>query len=135
LEEDLMNPFLKLIGDAVNPCPEPYKWSFVDFSRTPRQIRTGDHLILYAAGGRKRVFALAEVTSEVYAADHDARWPHRMDISYIVNLPPAVGVHIDAVSTHERNLLRSLMRQSYIKLTREEYARAATKLREAANVQ
>jgi hypothetical protein len=130
-----MSAFLKLIGDAVNPCPEPYSWSFVDFSRTPRQIQKGDHLVLYAAGGRKRVFALAEVTSDVYAADYDKRWPHRVDISYLVNLPPALGVHIDEVSTPQRNLLRSLMRQSYIRLNEEEYEQAATKLRKAANVQ
>ena len=129
-----MGTFLKLIGDAVNPCPDPYKWSFVDFSRTPRQIQKGDHLILYAAGGQKRVFAVAEVTSDVYAADYDKRWPHRVDISYSVNLPPSLGVHIDEVS-RERNLIRSLMRQSYIRLTPEEYERAAVKLKKAANVQ
>jgi hypothetical protein len=130
-----MSAFLKLIGDGVNPCPEPYSWSFVDFSRHPRQIQTGDHLVLYAAGGRKRVFALAEVTSGVYAADYDGRWPYRMDISYLVNLPPSVGVHIDEVSTPERDLIRSLMRQSYIRLSPEEYERASTRLRKAANAQ
>jgi hypothetical protein len=131
-----MSAFLKLIGDARNPCPEPYSWSFVDFSRRPRQIERGDHLVLYAAGGRQTVFAIAEVTSDVYAADYDPRrWPHRMDISYSVNLPPALGVHINEVSTEKRNLLRSLMRQSYIRLTAEEYEQAATKLRRAANVQ
>lgn len=130
-----MSPFLKLIGSAKNPCPEPYSHSFVDFSRRPLQIRKGDHLVLYAAGVRKRVFALAEVTSEVYEADLDGRWPHRMDISYVVNLPPSLGVHIDEISTEERDLVRSLKRQSYLRLTEEEYKRAALKLRRAANVQ
>lgn len=130
-----MSPFLKLIGSAENPCPEPYSQSFVDFSRRPRQIRRGDHLVLYAAGGRKRVFALAEVTSEVYEGGTDRRWPHRMDISYLVNLPPSVGVPIDEISTDERDLVRSLMRQSYLRLSGEEYRRAALKLRRAANVQ
>lgn len=83
-----MSAFLKLIGSTESPCLEPYSQSFVDFSRRPHQIKKGDHLVLYAAGGRKRVFALAEVTSDVYAADFEGRWPHRMDISYLVNLTP-----------------------------------------------
>jgi hypothetical protein len=55
-----------------------------------------------------------------------------VDIRYLVNVPASAGVHIDEVSTSERDLLRSLMRASYIELSPEEYERAAAKLRAAA---
>ena len=126
-----MNAFLKVIGSAENPCPEPYDKEFVDFSRNPRQVQLGDHLVLYAAGGRKRVFAIAEVTSEVYDAgsEYGRRWPYRVDIRYLKKPVLArEGVHINEVSTPKRDLLLSLRRQSYIKLTPEEYRRASAKL-------
>jgi hypothetical protein len=71
-----MGAFLKLIGSAENPCPEPYEKNYVDFSRNPRQVKPGDHPVLYAAGGRKRVSALAEVLRGAYDAgsDYDGRW-------------------------------------------------------------
>jgi hypothetical protein len=47
-----MGVFLKTIGSGRNPCPEPYTRPYADFSHYPRQVRPGDHLILYAAGGR-----------------------------------------------------------------------------------
>jgi len=130
-----MSAFLKLIGSAENPCPEPYDKKFVDFSRNPRQVQPGDHLVLYAAGGRKRVFAIAEVTSGVYDAgsEYGRRWPYRVDIRYMVGpLLASEGVHINEVSTPERDLLRSVGRQSYIKLKPEEYERAAAKLQQKA---
>jgi len=70
-KENLMGVFLKMIGSGKSPCPEPYAEPFADFSpsRPPNKIHIGDHLILYAAGGRKRVFAIARVTSEGYASD------------------------------------------------------------------
>jgi hypothetical protein len=129
-----MSAFLKLISSAENPCPEPYRKNYVDFSRNPRQVKPGDHLVLYAAGGRKRVFALAEVVSGVYDAgsDYDGRWPYRVDVRYRVNVAASEGVHINEVSTPERDLLRSVGRQSYIRLNPEEYERAAGRLREVA---
>jgi hypothetical protein len=98
---------------------------YADFSptRRPRQIHIGDHLVLYAAGGRKRVFAIAKVTSEVKASD-DNEWPHRVDIEYLVRVSPPDGVHIDEVSPPQRDLLRTLRRQSYLRLSPEEYERA-----------
>ena len=62
------------------------------------------------------------------------RWPYRMDISYLMNLSPSAGVHIDEVITPERDLLSSLRRQSYLRLSPEEYERALSKLQEAATV-
>jgi hypothetical protein len=95
-------------------------------------------MILYAVGGRKRVFAIAEVTSEVYNAggnpDENGRWPYRVDIKYLVNMPASEGVHINEVSTPERDLLRSVGQQSYISLSSEEYEQATAKLK-ALNTQ
>ncbi|MCA1629940.1 MAG: EVE domain-containing protein [Acidobacteria bacterium] len=126
-----MGAFLKVIGSGNKPCPEPYERLWADFSRRPQSIRTGDHLVLYAAGGRKRVFALAEITSDVYPANYEDQFPYRVDINYLVNVSPADGVHMDEVSTAKRDLLKSVRQQTYISLTPEEYERAATKLYEA----
>jgi hypothetical protein len=127
-----MGVFLKVIGSGLNPCPEPYEKTFADFSprRRPRQIHEGDHLILYAAGGRKSVFAVARVTSELKVSDYP-EWPHRLDIEYLVNVSPPSGVPISQVSFH-RDLGKLIRRQSYIRLTMEEYNRAASLLEEAA---
>ena len=128
-----MGVFLKVIGSGLNPCPEPYEKPFADFSptRRPRQIHEGDHLILYAAGGRKSVFAVARVTSELKESDY-AEWPHRLDIEYLVNVSPRDGVHIDEVSI-DRDLGKLVRRQSYIRLTQEEYERAAALLEKASD--
>jgi hypothetical protein len=82
-------------------------------------------------GGSKRVFADAEVTSEVYDSDYE-RWPYRVNVKYTVNLPVSSGVDIDKVSSPERNLLGSIRQGSYFRLRPEEYARAAGLLRAAA---
>jgi hypothetical protein len=126
-----MGVFLKVIGSGLSPCPEPYEEPYADFSpnRRPRQIQKGDHLILYAAGGRKRVFAVARVTSDLKVSDYP-EWPHRLDIEYLVNVSPRDGVPVDKVST-ERDLSKSVQRQSYLRLTQEEYDRAAALLKEA----
>jgi hypothetical protein len=88
-------------------------------------------MVLYAVGGSKRVFAAAQVTSEVYDSGQK-RWPYRVDIRYMVNVPVSSGVHIEKVSSPERDLLRSVRRASYFELRPEEYERAATKLRAAS---
>jgi alpha-D-ribose 1-methylphosphonate 5-phosphate C-P lyase len=93
-------------------------------------VKPGDHLVLYAAGGRKCVFAIAEVTSEVKASEFDD-WPYRVDINYLVRLHPADGVPIDEVSI-DRDLSRSIGQHTYIVLHSEEYERAQAKLEEAA---
>jgi hypothetical protein len=86
-------------------------------------------MVLYAVRSR-RIFALAEVTSEVYDTG-DAEWPFRVDIEYSVNLPVSSGVPFAEVSTPERDLLLSVRQASYVELTPEEYERAAARLREA----
>lgn len=129
-----MAAYLKVIGSGKAPCPEPYTKPYADFSptRPPTRIRQGDHLVLYAAGGRKRVFALAEVVSDVKPSEY-GEWPHRLDISYLVNLSPANGVPAQEVST-TRDLTMSVRQQTCVLLQPEEYERARALLEEAKKV-
>lgn len=109
-----------------------YSRKYVSFAaKRPRNIHPGDHMLLYASG-TKRVFGLAEVTSEVYDSDDDNphRYPSRVNIRYIINLPAASGVHLDEVSTSRRDLARSIKRASYIEIDENEYTSGATKLLE-----
>jgi len=68
---------------------------------------------------------LAEVTSEVYDSG-DPNWPHRVDISYLVN-PPLDLAFISMKSAEERDLVTALRQAAYIELTAEEYRRAETR--------
>lgn len=131
-----MSVFLKLIGSADAPWNDFYDKEYVDFSGRPRQVKPDDFLVLYAAGGLKRVFAVAQVKSEFYEADTDfhPRWPYRVDISYLVNLPAAEGVLIDEVSTPRRKLINILKRRSYFKLYEDEYELALERLKGALSV-
>ncbi len=128
--------FLKLVGTSADPCREGYTRSYVDFApkyRPDRRIRPGDHMVLYAVGGSKRVFALAEVTSEVYPSG-DEDWPRRLDIKYKINLPVSSGVPIDGLDPpgSKRVLSGAIPQACYFELSREEYELAAAKLREAS---
>lgn len=132
----MSNYWLKMIGTTEIHCPNSYTRKYVEFrGDRPRQIHRGDHVILYAVGGSKRVFALAKVTSEVKDNDHEG-WPYRVDIDYVLNLDVSSGVPIDKVSTDERDLLRPIQAQnSYFKLSHEEFERAELLLREATDAQ
>lgn len=65
-----MRTWLKLIGSGQKPITEHpfcgiYKEEYVGFRKAKKPgIRTGDHLFLYAPGGSKRIFALAEATGD-----------------------------------------------------------------------
>lgn len=131
--------WLKLIGTSANPAPEHYRKLYADFSRRyrPRDVHRGDHLVLYAAGGSKRIFALAEVTSEAYditdgTPDNTERgtYPYRVDIEYTAWVPVPEGVHVDEITTPRRNLPKAI-RRSYLKLKPEEFDLAERKLKEA----
>lgn len=126
-----MAAFLKVIGKGDDPCPEPYTEPYADFppSRPPTRVHIGDYLILYAAGGRKCVFALARVTSEGHASDY-ADWPHRVDIEYINRVHPADGVPARDVSA-TRDLTMSIRQQTCVRLEPEEFERAKVMLEEA----
>jgi hypothetical protein len=127
-----MAKFLKIIGSGDVPCPEPYDRPYVDFSahgNPARRISPGDELILYAAGGSKRIFAKATIESEVYGSGRE-KWPYRVDVSYQVNLLARDGVPIDLVNQN-RDLAASLLSKSYFSLTDAEFDAADTLLREA----
>jgi hypothetical protein len=49
--------------------------------------------------------------------------PHRLDISYIYNVPPAAGVPVNDISD-ERELARSVRQQTGISLRDAEFKRA-----------
>ena len=130
-----MGDWLKLIGNHDRECPMDYAFThdYVHFrKRRPRSIRPGDRMVLYAVGGSKRVFALAEVTSEVKCSGQ-ADWPFQVDIEYSVRLLVPSGVLITELDVPGgRNLLDAIRRRSYLRLTPQEYARAESKLIEAA---
>jgi hypothetical protein len=124
-----MARFLKVIGSGQIPCPEPYDRPYVDFSdrsNPAKRVSIGDELILYAAGGSKRIFAKATVESEVYGSGRE-RWPYRVDVSYQVNVLARDGVPIDEIA-QARDLGVSVLRQSYLGLTDAEFDAAETLL-------
>jgi len=65
-----MAAWLKLIGSVQSPITEPpfhgnYSEEYVGFRRANKPgIRAGDHLFLYAPGGSRRIFALAEAAGD-----------------------------------------------------------------------
>lgn len=135
-----MTSWLKLIGCSQKPITESpfygdYKDPTIGFRKAKRPgIRKGDHLFLYAPGGSKRIFALAEAISDPEKnIDYDpqeygsCQW--NITVRYLINLPVDSGIHIDEVNI-ERTLTRSIQRQSHIKLLPEEYKLAFGKLRE-----
>jgi hypothetical protein len=132
-EGTFMSNWLKMIGNSEHPCPEDYamNFAFVHFrGHRPTRILPGDHLVLYACGGSHHVFALAEVESEVYD-NGQQEWPFQVDIKYIIGLPVSAGVHIDDISTPQRDLLSAIRAgHSYIELTPEEYEQAVTMLQQ-----
>ncbi len=124
--------WLKLVGTSERPWPnKPYHLKSIGFrkrkdGKKPSGIRQGDHLLLYAVGGSKRIFAIAKVTREWYEVSDDKEWPYRVDIQWPleVNLLPSKGVYIDNVSTDI-----TVTQQSHVRITREEFEKAASMLR------
>src|SRR5208283_2799387 len=115
-----MATWLKLLGSAGSPINE-WKEKYVGFRKKNKpSIRTGDHLFLYAPGGTRRIFALAEAVSE---PEHDSdynpskvgscRW--RLRVHYEINLPVTSGIFFGYFVNH-RDLTKSLRQQSHIKL-------------------
>lgn len=125
--------WLKMIGTSVDPWPvgKPYNLQHIGFRGLykPSGIRSGDRMVLYAVGA-KRIFGLVEVTKDWYESNQDG-WPYRVDIRCPaeVSLAPNDGVDVDELSTELKSKLR---RRSHLRLTSEQYERAANKLREAS---
>ena len=124
--------WLKMIGTAESRCPDVWTENHVYFRKAkPTTIHAGDRMILYAVGRRKRVFAVAVVTSEAYENSH-TQWRYQMNVDYVINLPVKSGVSIDSIHT-ERNLVGSIQHgSSYIELLPQEYEQAEALLRAAA---
>jgi hypothetical protein len=139
----IMKTWLKLIGSGKEPITGyPYYGKYdsglVGFRKTRKpSVRLGDHLFLYAPGGSKRIFALAEVTSdpEYYSAydpqeEGSTFWV--VNVRYLIKLAVESGIHIDEITTSRRKLLKSIQRQSHIELFPEESELAYTKLQKKA---
>jgi hypothetical protein len=130
--------WLKLIGSSKSACPEFYDKPYADFSKSKRpRVRAGDQLVLYAAGGSKCLFALANVVSGVYDITTETKdnrdretYPYRVDIEYVYWVPVSVGIHIDEITTPLRELPKAVQ-GSYLRLKPEEIGLAESKLLEA----
>jgi hypothetical protein len=122
-----MAVWLKMIGTTEKPCPDVYERDHVDFPDEPRDVQKGDQLVLYAVGRRTRVFAIARVTSEPYAGEHE-RFPFRVDIEYSINLPVLSGVPLREISSRKELVGAIQWGNSLLSLQQDEFDRAVTLL-------
>ena len=132
--------WLKLIGSAKKPITESpfygnYNLDYVGFRKPKRPgVRMGDHLFLYAAGGSKRIFALAEAVGDPQLDPNydprdegSCRW--KLNVRYLKNLRVDAGVHIDEITTNRpKPLTESIKQASHIKLKPDEWQSAYRKL-------
>jgi hypothetical protein len=129
-----MQVWLKSIGVADNPIPHnwyverPDALRRTQFSRSP-SISVGDLLVYYAAG-KKCVCAIMEVTSapemgnypENWDAERRQRWPWsvavapRLVIPADAHAPSLIDIGVDSLSVR---------RQSHIKMSPEQFSKAA----------
>lgn len=138
-----MRIWLKLIGCSERPITgHPFYGSYTEDcvgfrkGRKPK-VRMGDQLFLYASGGSKRIFALAEAVSDPepnvnYNPEEKGSCQWNVNVRYLINLPVDSGIHIDQVSTSQRNLTVSVRQQSHVELLPEEYQIALSKMKEKA---
>jgi hypothetical protein len=131
--------WLKMIGTAEMPCPDPYVLKFAAYTKKPRRVRPGDGLILYAVGGFKTIFAVATVKSPVKPScaewwpdpDLIKRFPFCVELQYEVNMKPSAGVDIGDANLDD-HLPAIQFGHTHLSLSEEEFAYAAAKLREKA---
>jgi hypothetical protein len=118
-----MSAYLKVIGSGDAPLAGPYTEPYAEFppDRPPDRISKGDFLVLYAAGWQ-RIFAVGRVIRRAPRGP-DPKWPHRLEINYIYNVPPADGIHVNDISD-ERELTRSVRQQTCISLNAAEFKSA-----------
>jgi hypothetical protein len=136
-----MRTWLKLIGSAESPITKPpyygeWKKNHIGIpGKTQPGMRNGDHLFLYAPGGSKSIFALAEATgdpehSKDYNPDEKGSCPWTLPVKYLRNVTVDSGIHIDEISSSSARkckLSKSIGRHSHIKLYPEEYESAYSK--------
>ena len=138
-----MNTWLKLIGSSDRPLTDPQHngiWTkdYVGFRKTRKPgIRNGDHLFLYAPGGSRSIFALAEAVTDPVrdknykqSEEGSCRW--KIQVRYLVNLPVTSGITIDEITSPIRNVAHSVRQQSHIKLFPEELKNAHDKPKDKA---
>jgi hypothetical protein len=138
-----MTTWLKLIGSAKSPITEaPFRGDYtvdhVGFRRAGKpRVRAGDHLFLYAPGGSRRIFALAEAVGDPeydpkYHPNEEGSCRWNLHVRYLINLPVASGILIDDIIS-ERDLTKSIRQAGHIKLFPEESRLAHRRLEERAN--
>ena len=133
---------MKLIGSASAPITEmPFDGNYigehVGFRKASKPgIRAGDHLFLYAPGGSRRIFALAEAIGDPeqdrsYDPNQEGSCRWKVSVHYLINLPVASGILIDDIISSQRDLTKSLRQASHIKLLPVESDTARRKLEAA----
>ena len=126
-----MQTWLKLIGSAKSPLTSPdyqgrWEATFIGFRKSGKpSFHPGDRVFLYAPGGTKSIFALAEVISDPeinkqYDPNEEGSCYWNVHIHYLINYPVDRGISIEEITTKDRNLLKSIQRQSHIRLSSEE---------------
>ena len=133
-----MTSWLKVVGIAERAVEHGYKENYVGLRTTGKpQIHAGDHLFLYAAGGSKRIFALAvadgvpEQNPNYNPNEREScRW--NLAVSYQVNLPVLAGIPIDKITNRG---LTGAIQVGHIRLKDEESESAYRLLQEKAEKQ
>ena len=140
-----MQTWLKLIGSNKEPITEhPFNGNYAEkkvvFRKTNKpSIHSGDQIFLYAPGGSMSIFALADVVSDPeinpeYNPDEEGSCYWNINVHYLINLPVSSGIHLDEITTEQRDLSKSIQQQSHIRLLPEESDLAHSKLnKKAAN--
>lgn len=140
--------FLKVLGmgDRGEPLPQAWKsWQSGKLATTmifPKghgwpTVRKGDKIVYYAAGresdGYQRVFAIATAVGDPYEVS-GSPWPYQVDVAMDVERDlVSEGVLLRSINAN-RELMRSIRRQSHIHLQPHEYeeiVRALTGHKEA----
>ena len=129
----VMTDWLKLIGSYKEPITAPpfngrYTQDYVEFRKKSKpRIEVGDRLFLYAPGGSRRIFALAEAVGnpepipEPSSKPGSCHW--KIPVRYVenLNLPVASGILIDDVISHRKvKLTKAFGQKSHIELRLEE---------------
>jgi hypothetical protein len=140
-KNNTMTTWLKLIGSQEKPITEaPWHGSYTDeyigFRKASKpSIQVGDHLFLYAPGGSRRIFALAEAVGDPepdpnYKPNEHGSCQWRLSVRYLTNLPVPSGIPLDDIVCGDRDLRLSLRQASHVRLLAGESQLAYSKLQE-----